>query len=107
MDEETYIQMTQANFEKRLEVHQKRSADYTAMSDDVLSNFKRISFICHIWGLDFRHGSDAAMFHIIHKIDREMQLKKSGKTPQSESRKDTLLDLANYVDLYTALVSEE
>jgi len=107
MDEQAYIRLTEANFERRIQIHKQRSTDYTAGSDDVLLNFKKVAQICHILGVDFTDESDAAMFHVIHKIVREMQLKKAVAMPQSESREDTLLDLANYVDLYAALAEEE
>jgi len=107
MDEQAYIRLTETNFKRRIGIHKERSADYTAGSEDVLLNFKKVAQICCILEVDFVNESDAAMFHIIHKLVREMQLKKAGCLPQSESREDTLLDLANYVDLYAALAEEE
>ena len=102
-----FVRLSKENFDKRMIISSTKRADYTATSEDCLSNFKRVSFICEILGINFSHVSDSAMFFIVHKMDREMQLKKSGIKPENESRKDTLLDLANYVDLYIALVKEE
>jgi len=69
-------------------------------TDDVLSNFKRMSKLCELLNIiPARSPADSARFLMMLKVDRWCNLVGSGKKPKNESVKDTVIDLHNYVDL--------
>lgn len=91
---------------KRIEIFHKKNHDYA--DEDALSNFKRISSICEIWGIDISKPDGVADFYIIVKLDRYFNLKRRGVAPENESLEDTfIIDLPNYIDLSWAIQVEE
>ena len=91
-------------FTKQMDVNKLKCHDYA--DEDVLSNFKRVAKICKLINLDVHTAEGVAMFFIIHKLDRENNLKAKGNA-SCESREDTMeVDLPNYVRLYNALRKE-
>jgi len=100
-----YEDLTYESYLRRSILSKRKSQDY-ANSEDVLSNFKRLAFICSDLELDVREPEGVATFFIIHKLDRLWKLIKSGATPKNESLQDTLNDLKNYADLLEAIIHE-
>ncbi len=89
----------------RLCVMFKRGYDYA--TEDILSNFKRLSAICTIWKLDITKPCDCAFFLLLLKIDRIRNLLSSQKEPKGERLEDSFRDAQNYLDLIRALIEEE
>ena len=92
---------------KRIELTLKKSSDYA--DEDVLSNFKRMSLICGVFGINpARSSADCALFLLLLKVDRWCNIRRKGSTPANEAIMDTLLDAHNYIDLaYACQLDEE
>jgi hypothetical protein len=89
----------QKSFDRRWEIREKKAHDY-ATDVDVLSNFKRTSEICNLFGIDIKTPYGIAMLYAILKIDRLSNLVFRNKVaPTNESLLDTIDDLKNYIDL--------
>ena len=104
MDKNIFVNYVTKVFRKRLDLCMSKSHDYA--TEDILANFKRVAKLCKTMNVDVTCPEGVAMFFIIHKLDREnnLKLKKSAKC---ESRADTMeIDLPNYIDLYNALRAE-
>ena len=96
-----FLEFANSCFKKQMNLNKSKSHDYA--TGDVLSNFKRVAEVCKLWKIDVTVPEGVAMFFIVHKLDRENNLKnKEGAS--CESREDTMiLDLPNYTRLYNAL----
>jgi hypothetical protein len=104
MNQQTYEDFIQGCYDKRVILCLKKGHDYA--TDDILNNFKRVAKLCSILHIDVTCPEGVAMFFIVHKLDRENNLKLK-KDVKCESRADTMeMDLPNYVDLYNALRKE-
>lgn len=85
----------------RMNLMRGKGQDYA--DEDALSNFKRMRALCFILDINPRQSAgDCAMFLVMLKIDRLMNLRRQDKEPANESVRDTVLDLHNYVDLALA-----
>lgn len=82
----------------------KKSKDYA--TDDVLSNFKRMSAIGKIYRIDFANSYEMALFMLLLKLDRIQNIKKSNKNPINESLTDSIQDAFNYLMLMYGCISE-
>lgn len=80
-----------ANSQKILK---SKSHDYA--TEDVLSNFKRVSKIAKEYRFDFSSPSEYALFMACLKTDRIMNLFKGQKKPENEAIEDSFVDLLNY-----------
>lgn len=96
-----------------LELHEEegkvllsKGNDYASVGD-VLKNFKEVSTICDMLGIDSRNLYGTHMFYIILKIQRICNLLFSNKKPSNESVEDTLLDLRNYIFLLQCSIKEQ
>lgn len=105
MKESEYVEMVTKDFEQKTAMHKKKSHDYA--DEDALSNFKRVSAICKLLRVDVGTPSGAALFHLIHKMDRIQNLLAKKVKPENESLKDNLLDAQIYLDLYKANLIDE
>lgn len=85
-----------------LKVSRSKSKDYA--TDDVLSNFKRMSTLVSTLLRKEITPSDMAMILVCLKLDRLYNLQ--GKSPENESVWDTWLDLTNYIRLFFGLEKE-
>ena len=83
-----------------------KRADYA--NEDVLSNFKRLSEVARLLGVEpSRSAWDYAMFMVVMKIDRWCNLRRKKAKPTNESVQDTVIDAHNYIDLAYANEVEE
>jgi len=104
MKHNTFEDVMVSNFDKRMELCLAKGHDYA--TSDILNNFKRVAQLCKILHIDVCTPEGVAMFFILHKLDRENNLKLK-KDVKCEAREDTMeIDLPNYVDLYNAIRKE-
>ena len=89
------------NLEKTLA---NKGHDYA--TEDVLSNFKRLSKAATILGITLDTPIGYALFMILMKLDRVSNLTSKGKKPKNESVKDSFGDLLGYSLLAMALNEE-
>lgn len=75
----------------------KKGTDYA--TEDVLSNFKRLSSVAKALNLSLHTPEGYALFMVLMKIDRINNLLTSGKTPSNESVEDSFGDGINYFKL--------
>ena len=93
-------------FNARLALMTGKSHDYA--DEDALSNFKRLNILCKTLDIDTRRSpGDCARFLVMLKIDRWHNLLRKKVAPASESVQDTMMDLANYIDLAEACDTEK
>jgi hypothetical protein len=71
-----------------------KSHDYA--SEDVLSNFKRVTAIAKQYRFDFSNLPEYALFMCCMKADRIMNLFKGNKKPKNEAIEDSFADMFNY-----------
>jgi hypothetical protein len=94
---------------RRLELMQKKRADY-AEDADVLANFKRLGAtvkdlrIHELW--EKEPALAYALFMVVMKIDRLVNLKRQSREPTNEALEDSWDDAKNYLDLAEALHNE-
>lgn len=101
MNQQKYEQFVVECFNKRIKLCLDKGHDYA--TDDILNNFKRVAKLCAILHIDVTTPEGVAMFFIVHKLDRENNLKLK-KDVKCEARADTMeIDVMNYIDLYNAL----
>lgn len=84
-------------YQKQMDILTSKGADYA--TDDVLSNFKRISSAAKAINLDITSPHGYALFMVLMKIDRINNLTTSGKEPKNESVEDSFIDGINYFQL--------
>ena|SRR5438876_6234794 len=108
MNREEYVKLVRESLERRLALGEKKGADYA--NEDILSNFKRIgegALILRIPQLWMKHPAYAyARLMDMLKQDRITNLLLKDAEPKNESKRDTLDDEKNYVDLAEALLVE-
>ncbi len=104
MKPEAFEQIIEQGTQERLEVSRERRKGY-ANDGDCLANFKQMAALCVENGLipadcamAKPDGSGIAMFFVIHKLSRRINLMKKG-LDLHESKHDTDLDMHNYIDL--------
>lgn len=89
----------------RMNLMRGKGQDYA--DEDALANFKRMQQLCKILHIaPQRSAGDCAMFLVMLKIDRLMNLRRQDKEPANESVRDTVLDGHNYLDLALACWEE-
>src|ERR1035437_3430437 len=86
------------NLDKSLiEILISKGEDYA--SDDVLSNFKRLSAASSALSLNTQTAVGYALFMVLMKIDRISNLLNSAKIPNNEGIEDSFADGINYMKL--------
>jgi F0F1-type ATP synthase beta subunit len=102
MEEVEYLKLIEDSWKRRRKIHSKKTHDYA--TQDVLSNFKRVSQIIEILGVDPRTPHGMACVYIILKMDRfcNLTFRKSKDLPSNEAVEDTIDDWKNYLDLLEA-----
>ena len=105
MDRETYNKLIEDFFSSCRNVAQSKSKDYA--TEDVLSNFKRLTLIAQTYKVDFSKSYHYALFMTLMKFDRLQNLLSNGKTPENESIDDTWKDAFNYLMLAYACYKEK
>lgn len=106
MNSEMQIALLRELHKDEGEVLLSKGNDY-ASEGDVLKNFKEVSTICSMLGIDSRQLYGTHMFYIVLKIQRICNLLFSNKKPSNESIQDTLMDLRNYIFLLQCSLVEE
>lgn len=74
-----------------------KSNDYA--TEDILSNFKRVSGAAKALNINVQTPHGYALFMSLMKLDRINNLLTSGKTPNNESIDDSFEDDINYLKL--------
>ena len=95
MNRETYDQLTKGLIDKALNLSKAKSKDYATA--DILSNFTRISGAVKALSLDLTTPTGYALFMVILKIDRIVNLLKQGGVAQNEPIDDSFIDAINYL----------
>jgi hypothetical protein len=96
------------SLERRLALMEKKRADYA--DEDVLANFKRLGQtvktlrIHELW--EQEPALAYALFMVVMKIDRMVNLLRQNKSPSNEAYQDTWDDAKNYLDLAEAVYLE-
>lgn len=100
------LELVQEGASRREAIMIKKSEDYSTDTDALL-NFKQVSKVCFILGIDpSTRSEDAVFFFVIHKLQRWLNLR--NRDPKNESVQDTIDDLHNYIDLaYAAMVERD
>lgn len=104
MTAEREIQLIEEIDGKMLDIIKLKRNDYA--TDDVLSNFKRISEAARVLNLDVQTPVGYASFMVLLKLDRINNLLTSGKEPSNESVDDSFFDGINYLKLAYACFKE-
>jgi len=98
------VKLEEEAHQRRMEIRKKKAHDYAKEEGDCLSNFKVIADIAaalkkHGYGIPIGKPHGAAMWHLLHKLVRILNLWNEEAAPQNESLEDTHDDLSNYNDL--------
>jgi len=80
-----------------------KNSDY-ANGTDVFKNFTETSEIVRAMGLDLRKREHIALYEIVKKVNRLVNLGDS--KPKNESVRDSCLDIINFAVLYYGMMSE-
>jgi len=100
------IKMIDRDVARRIALLKKKGSDYS--NEDTLSNFKRIGSVIETLRVSELEGKYSyALFLILLKMDRIINLMIKKTSPANESLDDTFMDLKNYVDLLHALYREK
>ena len=100
---EEALELERRDFEKRLQLREKKGKDY-ATDADVLANFKVVAEVCAVFKkygmpVDITTPHGVAVFYGILKLARRLNLYMKSTQPLNESLEDTFLDATNYLDL--------
>ena len=104
MKRKTFNIIRDSVFKSCAETNAKKSSDYA--TEDVLSNFKRLSGVAKIMDLDIQTPHGYALFMSVMKIDRINNLTKSNKSATCEPIDDSFIDCVNYTILAYAILKE-
>ena len=94
MDRKKFNNLVDEFISKSSTILKSKSHDYA--TEDVLSNFKRVSHIAKEYRFDFTNQSEYALFMACMKADRIMNLLKGQKKPENEAIEDSFADMFNY-----------
>ena len=98
MTQEKQLQLLEKLDKKTLDIIKSKSSDY-AQNVDVLSNFKIVSQLIKLIGIDVTTPEGYCMLMILLKVVRIWNLKSESKSPNNESLLDSYEDLINYAKL--------
>lgn len=91
------IELIQKMDTELLAIIGSKGADYG--TEDMLSNFKRVSAAAKALNISVHTPEGYALFMVVMKIDRINNLIEKGKTPSNESVNDSFGDGINYFKL--------
>lgn len=97
MNKEREIELIKEIDDKLLTIIKNKGNDYA--TEDVLSNFKRLSKASKELNINTQTNVGFALFMTLMKIDRVSNLLNSEKTPANESVNDSFEDGINYLKL--------
>lgn len=98
MTQEKQLQLLEKLDKKTLDIIKSKSSDY-AQNVDVLSNFKIVSQLIKLIGIDVTTPEGYCMLMLLLKVVRIWNLKSESKSPNNESLLDSYEDLINYAKL--------
>ena len=101
---EEAIRIEEEAHKRRMKIRIDKASDYAKEDADCLSNFKVMAELYTTledrgYGINMGTPHGVAMWHVLHKIVRTLNLWNEGKAPRNESLEDTHDDHVNYVDL--------
>lgn len=101
---EDAIALEEDAHKRRMAIRSRKAHDYAKDDADCLSNFKVMADVeaalaKHGYRVPTEKSYGVAMWHLLHKMVRILNLWNDEKTPENESLVDTHDDLANYNDL--------
>jgi len=104
MQIEEALKMEEKAYKRRMAVRKCKCHDYAKEGADCLSNFKvmaDLQFVLleHGYGVPLDKSFGVAVWHLLHKLVRLLNLWNEGVVPENESLVDTHDDLSNYNDL--------
>lgn len=91
--------------QKGIELMKTKGHDYAG--EDVLKNFKQMTQLTNLLGVDMTKEEGTHVFYLLLKIQRLCNLLFSNKVAKNESIQDTLIDLRNYTDLLSCTLHEK
>jgi len=97
------LRMAEDAHRKKTEIRKSKAHDYSTEAD-CLANFKVMAEIQetlerHGAGVPINKPHGVAMWHLIHKVVRILNLWDQGETPENEPIDDSHIDLENYSEL--------
>lgn len=106
MNTDEYMKMVEESHQRRIGIMKSKRYDY-AEDADALANFKRLGQAAKILRIhklwETNPALAYALFMVIMKVDRIVNLTESGKTPKNEAIQDTWDDGVNYLQLAQAI----
>ena len=110
MNVEDLIDLLITQSERKIELYRDKAHDYA--QKDVLSNFKVMAEIEQVleqygYKIDISKAWGVAMWHLMHKIVRILNLYNKGERPSNETTGDSHLDLEMYSHLAMCCYSDE
>lgn len=103
MELNEFLEIALGLFEEAGILVQSKNKDYSKQ-ENAFRNFDRTSQIVRALGLDLGKREHIALFEIVKKVHRLVNL--GDREPQHESIKDTCLDIIVYIVLYYGMMSE-
>jgi len=105
MDRKEQVKLLEKWYEEKLEISEAKGHDYAG--EDMLDNFKRVSFMCAILKVNVTQPEGIAIIYSLLKLDRLCNLLFSNRKPSNESIDDTVMDLGLYIDLLRMILAEQ
>jgi len=98
------LELEKQHFKQRMEIRWKKGHDYAKEDGDILANFKVMADVekaleKHGYRIPIETSYGVAVWHLLHKLIRLLNLFNNQTDPQNESLIDTFLDANNYIDL--------
>ena len=101
---EDALQLEEEHYKRRMKLRWKKGHDYAKEDGDILANFKVMADVekaleNHGYRIPIEESYGTAIWHLLHKLVRLLNLFNNKANPQNESLIDTFLDANNYIDL--------
>lgn len=101
---EDALKMEEEAHKRRMEIRFKKAHDYAKIDEDCLTNFKVIAEVEAVlnkygYGIPHDKPQGVAIWQVLHKMVRILNLWNEGKVPENEGLEDSHDDLSNYNDL--------
>ena len=100
MTQDELLAAIQSLVSGRLDILRRKQHDY-AQGDDAFSNFRTVAAVAGV------SVQQCFVVWLATKVVRLGQLISNGKDPQNESIRDTLIDIANYAELFYVWLGAE
>ena len=104
MNASGYFKMIDELNKKRTTIAISKAKDYA--TEDILSNFKRLSTASKALDISTYSPEGYAMFMILMKLDRINNILKKKQSPKNEPLEDSIMDMINYTFLLYGIIQE-